>query len=105
MAITKLRPESADLQASAREFLEGFRCPAGTSPFTGITSGDLADDLIEESRALMFALSCGFSVTDEDENLGNMNPHITHDALRGVEKLLALAQVARKLERSAKRLD
>lgn len=94
--VAKMRPEPAPSKDAVREYLEGYRCPAGTSPFALLWSGEAADDLVAQTRAILTVLQSGFRRADDD--MGNLSPAITANALEGVDSLLALSELFRHLQ-------
>lgn len=95
--VAKMRPEPAPSKDAVREYLEGYRCPAGTSPFALLWSDDAADDLVAQARAILTVLQRGFRAADDD-GLGGLNKAITANALEGVDSLLALSELCRHLQ-------
>lgn len=95
--VAKMRSEPVPSRDAVREYLEGYRCPAGTSPFAMIWSGDAANDLVTQARAMLTVLQRGFRANDDD-GLGGLNRAITANALEGVDSLLALSELCRDLQ-------
>lgn len=87
MTIAQIRTEAADPKAAVVDYLEGYKCPMGTYPLSGVGSGDASSYFATQARAIMMVLQRA----TEAGCLDDLNNSILATAMEGAESLVAIS--------------